>query len=1044
MRSSKSAHSFSGTKSVSGPLSETFKHMIHQEEEQGSLNEKQLVERICISQGKFVGLVEWCSNLGLNDWKTHNLQITEKGELIHALDEEDVRDLQNTMEEFQDSIGASSTNHPVVKHLQSCELQLLHDSSQHPIPVIRVKAHSNTIYLKVTSKKVFFNLFSSLVFWKSLKSNNVFSKTIVIQPIFHKPENPTNIILCQCHVFGPMPKNNKNSSGFNSWAEPPNSDPEECGWFAAMGVLKSDGILDFLLQSDGSLIYSIDITKFLCSEIQIVDASIFQSDKFLFLGILPELREQMQVSSNENCFVDNTRAFSRSRRLTPQQLYLRFPLRIDLEDWFVALNSFAMPDVLSLLGTDKSNELRISNRFKISILEANLDDLKIDDPCLYAEVNIWDHVMARTSIVQNSKSPFWREEFDFNYSVKTKILHINIRNCSHANAPSKNDKIVGKIQITQEMINDSNLNKETRLPVFAHSNKNFQIGTICIKVISSLNFVLQPNNFAKFEQVLTNVALPKISNYMCDSNFAKNLKLEDISLVFLDIFQAINREDDWFQALIDREFVNIDKTIMKNSNQNHSSNHIYNSLFRGNSILTKTMETYCYRVGQEYLDKCIGKLIRELIEKNKSYEIDPSRIKESDPTKKQAIIETNFKELYQLAKKTWSLILSTSNDLPSGIKTQLKCFRKKLEIIDPDESSSINSLLNCMSGFLFLRFFCPVILNPKIFNFVENHPNENCRRTLTLLAKILMNLSTLTPFGPKEPWMTTMNTFIDDHRLELLDYLDRVTEKKLDFTPKKLKLSSSLTRPKLDLNPEILKQLPANPYLIDKCLRETELVNVLATSKENEDSSTIRSVSMEHMYKAVQADSGEDNEFSIGGLEFEKISENNTEVFGNDLLKLLQDEEESEQYRKGTDQGKSAVNSDDLMQQLEQESTLLFHKIKQLVKVLDDYEYPSEVILGKSEYASFIANSLYYDKDKNLYLDFQNLYAKKNGFMKLFTSKTSAESFFNLSEKTEVSILNGPVEEITTRATRLSMFGRNSNENKPISESKIARWFRKA
>ena len=220
---------------------------------------------------------------------------------------------------------------------------------------------------------------------------------------------------------------------------------------------------------------------------------------------------------------------------------------------------------------------------------------------------------------------------------------------------------------------------------------------------------------------------------------------DSISLVFLDIFQAINREDDWFQALIDREFVNIDKTIMKNSNQNHSSNHIYNSLFRGNSILTKTMETYCYRVGQEYLDKCIGKLIRELIEKNKSYEIDPSRIKESDPTKKQAIIETNFKELYQLAKKTWSLILSTSNDLPSGIKTQLKCFRKKLEIIDPDESSSINSLLNCMSGFLFLRFFCPVILNPKIFNFVENHPNENCRRTLTLLAKILMNLSTLTP-----------------------------------------------------------------------------------------------------------------------------------------------------------------------------------------------------------------------------------------------------------------------------------------------------------
>lgn len=135
---------------------------------------------------------------------------------------------------------------------------------------------------------------------------------------------------------------------------------------------------------------------------------------------------------------------------------------------------------------------------------------------------------------------------------------------------------------------------------------------------------------------------------MHDSKISADLKLEDISLVFLDIFQAINREDDWFQALIDREFQGLDKSITMSNSNHQSSNHIYNTLFRGNSILTKTMETYCYRVGQEYLDKCIGTVIRQLVEEDESYEIDPNRIKESELIEKEKIIETNFQKLASL------------------------------------------------------------------------------------------------------------------------------------------------------------------------------------------------------------------------------------------------------------------------------------------------------------------------------------------------------------------------------------------------------------
>lgn len=1040
----KNIHSFAAGKTVSGPIvPDKFHQFLKSSSKTGYLDEADFIERVRSSQGKFNGLLQWCSNLSLNEWRKNHLEINEKGSLTHAVNETDVKSLQNTMDDFTDSIDLPSSSHPIINHLQNCELQLIHqDNGDSTSPIIEVQTSSNSIYLKANSKSLFFDLFSSLVFWKSLKSNDVFNKTNVIQPIFHKPEDPISIILCQCHVFGPIPKN-KHVQLSTYLPKPSNGESDDYGWFAAMGVLKTDGILDLLLQSDGSLIYSIDVTKFLRSEIHIVDSSIFQSDKYLFMGILPQLRKQLQISSNESCFADNSRSSTKSRKLS-QYLYLRLPLRIDLEDWFVALNSFAMPDVLSLIGTDKSNELRISNRFKISILEADLRDLEIEKPRLYAEINLWDKAVARTAVVPSSTSPFWREEFNFNFSVRTNIIKIIIKCSVEDNSYSNKDSIIGEIQITQEMINDPNLNKETRLPVFSYTNKNFQIGTICIKTISSLNFVLQPVNFTKFEQVLSKVSLPKICDYMHDSKISADLKLEDISLVFLDIFQAINREDDWFQALIDREFQGLDKSITMSNSNHQSSNHIYNTLFRGNSILTKTMETYCYRVGQEYLDKCIGTVIRQLVEEDESYEIDPNRIKESELIEKEKIIETNFQKLLSLAERTWKLIFETSNDLPQGIKTQLKCFRKKLEIIEPDEKISSKSLLNCISGFLFLRFFCPVILNPKIFNFVEHHPGENARRSLTLLAKVVMNLSTLTEFGSKEPWMKRMNSFIDDHKGQLLDYLDKITEKKLDFAPKKLKLSSSLTRPKLELSQDILKNLPANPFLIDKYLRETELINIFATSEESKSSKTVRSVSMEHMFKIVQDKPTEKSEFSIGGLEFEKMSENNTEVFGEELLSLLKSEEDSDGNKANVHSLQSTPsNNGDLLNQLEQESVLLFNKIRQLVKVLDDYEYPNEIILGKSEYASFLANSLYYDKEKKVYLDFQNLYALKDGYTKLFKSNSTAESFFVSSEKKDQLIHHNSTDEAVNRTSKFSMFGKSPADLKQKSESKLARWFKK-
>ncbi|CAR22537.1 GTPase-activating protein BUD2 [Lachancea thermotolerans CBS 6340] len=1001
--------------------------------------ESLLISNIQSNRGQFKGEVQWCSNLSLDDWKTHFLQIDERGALCHALNEEGIADLRVVTEK------PASSNKPILKHLQSCKVQLL-DSSMGNLSVIKVETYYSTIYLRATEKKTFLSLFSALIFWKSLKDRGIFNKISVIQPIFSRQQKPIDLLVCQFNIYGPIPRN-KNVPLKSGLATPPPiagvSVIDEMGWYSAMGRLSSDGRLDLLLQSDGSVLWSLDISSLLRSEIRILDPSLFQNDNFLFLGVVRRLRDQLKISSNIPFYSSTTKT-----QVNSQAIYLQFPLRIDLEDWFVALNTFAQVESVSLLGTDKSNELRISNRFKVSILEADFSGINLMSydherhqeilPRLYSDISIWDHCWARTSIVTDAQTPFWREEFDFNFSVKTSPVCVAVKIALGDDGEySSSDKTLGVIEITQEMINDGSLSAETRIPLFDAENKHFQLGTLCIKVASSLNAILPSVNFTKLDSMLSRMSLTKMTEYLNDISIADYLKLEDLSVVFLDIFQALNRTNDWFQALIEKEFSNIDNSISKNTNKNLSSANIYSSLFRGNSILTKSIERYFNRIGQEYLDKAIGGTIRKVVSSDMCLELDPSRIREIDAQRKSEILEGNYSRLLKVAEELWSRISSTSNDLPIGIKEQLKAFRKNLEIICKNDE--LKSTLNCISGFLFLRFFCPVILNPKLFHIVENHPEEGPKRTLTLLTKIILNLSTLTLFGKKEPWMTKMNEFILKHEGELTDYIDKVTDKKLDFSPKALKLSNSVARPRVALNESCLNDLPTNPYLIDRYLRETELISVLTIFRRDEEKSMTvpKTVSMNRLSKEPSSSFPspiiDQTKATIGELEFEKLTENNAEVFGEDLMKYLNIDKANDNV--GSESPTVAgftIEEKDLTKTLEQESLLLYHRLEHLTNVLSNYEYPNEIILGKTEFALFLVDNLYMDRNNIVELDLSGSFAKQNGLSKLCSDSSL---FMKDSDRHQSPPNSGQISRARTVSQRPNL-GFSSSKSNPLSKKK--------
>lgn len=275
--------------------------------------------------------------------------------------------------------------------------------------------------------------------------------------------------------------------------------------------------------------------------------------------------------------------------------------------------------------------------------------------------------------------------------------------------------------------------------------------------------------------------------------------LRRLASTLLKIYQVAGKASDWIMSLAEAEIDGPYKETAAHKlmtdqitydqadpDGDHNRREIMakatmmdaNILFRGNSLLTKALDAHMKRLGREYLDETLGAHLKKIAEEDTHYEVDPLRIE------RQEDLGKNWKHLLSITRSIWQAIYQSPQRCPIELRRILKHIRVCVEERYGDLLRTVK--YSSVSGFLFLRFFCPAVLNPKLFgllkgttlyycvkqntkaNMVIDHPGTRAQRTLTLIAKSLQGLANMTTFGVKEPWMEPMNEFLTVRLLPIL------------------------------------------------------------------------------------------------------------------------------------------------------------------------------------------------------------------------------------------------------------------------------------
>ncbi|XP_069690050.1 ras GTPase-activating protein raskol isoform X5 [Periplaneta americana] len=391
---------------------------------------------------------------------------------------------------------------------------------------------------------------------------------------------------------------------------------------------------------------------------------------------------------------------------------------------------------------DQEHVRRTENSLKIWILEAKGIANK---KRYFCELCLDKTLYARTSSKQKGDMCFWGEHFDFHNLPMVNVINVNL--FREADRKKKRDKnvLVGSVSIPVHEVTSRYL-IEKWYPVLSDKGMPKDPPALRVKCRFQSVDILPVQVYQEFLQFLKLEYKP-----LCEAlEPVISVKAkEDIATAMVHIMQ---REGMAQQFLADIVMMDIDRIDDERLT------------FRGNSLATKAMEAYLKLTGDRYLQETLGELVSWVLTSGQDCEVDPLKVASVAALHKQ---QDNLRAAVELA---WSRILSSHQSFPVELRECFHIFRERLAVMGREDISD-----NLISASIFLRFLCPAILSPSLFNITHEYPNEKAARNLTLVAKTLQTLANFTRFQGKENFMEFMNDFLEREAPQMKSFLQHIS-----------------------------------------------------------------------------------------------------------------------------------------------------------------------------------------------------------------------------------------------------------------------------
>ncbi|KAL0994591.1 hypothetical protein UPYG_G00124530 [Umbra pygmaea] len=205
-----------------------------------------------------------------------------------------------------------------------------------------------------------------------------------------------------------------------------------------------------------------------------------------------------------------------------------------------------------------------------------------------------------------------------------------------------------------------------------------------------------------------------------------------------------------------------------------------NTLFRSNSLASKSMESFLKVAGMQYLHRLLGPLINRIFEEKKYVELDPNKVelKEAGCTglhrvhTEAEVIQQSTNLLQSYLSELLQAIVQSASSCPVALCQAFQLLYRRVSQRFPEPEYRKVKFI-AVTSFLCLRFISPAIMSPKLFHLRDKHADARTSRTLLLLAKaiqIIGNLDTLNCCS-KEPWMVPLQPAILLGITQLKDFI---------------------------------------------------------------------------------------------------------------------------------------------------------------------------------------------------------------------------------------------------------------------------------